>query len=127
MLRNGETGDWVGTFQGHKGAVWSCVLNDAAVIAATGSADFTARVWDATTGNELHQFQHKHIVRSVSFARGDASWRLCTGGAEKLLRIYDLQRPDAAPMGEPAERLDGMRLRAVQGMKGLTSRRAKLA
>lgn len=97
MLRNGETGDWVGTFQGHKGAVWSCVLNDAAVVAATGSADFTARVWNATTGDELHQFQHKHIVRSVSFARGDAAWRLCTGGAEKLLRIYDLQRPDAAP------------------------------
>jgi WD40 repeat protein len=99
MLRNGETGDWIGTFQGHKGAVWSCVLNDTAVLAATASADFTARVWNATTGDELHQFQHKHIVRSVSFARGDSTWQVCTGGAEKLLRIYDLQRPDAAPTG----------------------------
>lgn len=97
MLRNGETGDWIGTFQGHKGAVWSCVLNDTAVLAATASADFTARVWNATTGDELHQFQHKHIARSVSFARGDTTWQLCTGGAEKLLRIYDLQRPDAPP------------------------------
>ncbi len=43
--------------------------------------------------------QHKHIVRTVSFARGDATWQLCTGGAEKLLRIFDLQRPDAAPTG----------------------------
>lgn len=43
--------------------------------------------------------QHKHIARSVSFARGDTAWQLCTGGAEKLLRIFDLQRPDAAPTG----------------------------
>eukprot|EP00955_Chlamydomonas_euryale_P113201 366200-Chlamydomonas_euryale.AAC.9 len=60
-----------------QGAVWSCVLNEPALLCATGSADFSARVWDACSGGQLQEFVHPHIVRSVNFSHH--SNKLATG------------------------------------------------
>ena len=59
------------------------------------SADFSARLWDAVTGSEVHEFVHKHIVKSVHFA-ADRS-KLATAGHEGILRIYDVGSPSSPP------------------------------
>ncbi|KJA27444.1 hypothetical protein HYPSUDRAFT_198202 [Hypholoma sublateritium FD-334 SS-4] len=94
MLRE-WTGDWIGTFLGHKGAVWSTKLSLDGSRAASGSADFTAKVWDTYSGNCLHSFPHNHIVRSVALS--PQATHLLSGGQEKKVRIFDLNRPDAEP------------------------------
>ncbi|KAK4259206.1 hypothetical protein QN277_005561 [Acacia crassicarpa] len=48
--------------------IWSCGLDTNALRAATASADFSSKVWDASTGVELHWFEHKHIVRACAFS-----------------------------------------------------------
>lgn len=95
MLRQGDTGDWVGTFEGHKGAVWGVALNGTATLAASGAADFSGKVWDGVSGEEKFSFQHKHIVKSVSF--DGPCERLVTGSNEKLIRIFSLQQPNSEP------------------------------
>ncbi|KAL5490378.1 hypothetical protein ACEPAI_5211 [Sanghuangporus weigelae] len=94
MIRDWR-GDWIGTFIGHKGAVWSTKLSLDCSKAATGSADFTAKFWDAYTGDALHSFPHNHIVRSVALS--PSAEHLLTGGQEKKARIFNLARSDAAP------------------------------
>ncbi|KAI9664280.1 MAG: hypothetical protein M1829_005835 [Trizodia sp. TS-e1964] len=109
MLRDGITGDWIGTFIGHKGAVWQARLSSNANLAATGSADFSAKVWDTTSGETLHTLQHNHIVRAVAFPSHPDPTVLATGGAEKKLRIFDLTRssstssPSLAAGSPPAQ------------------------
>ncbi|RYP49284.1 hypothetical protein DL768_004967 [Monosporascus sp. mg162] len=108
MLRDGQTGDWIGTFIGHKGAVWQARLSPDASTAATASADFTAKIWDTHTGEALVTLQHNHIVRAVAYPP-DNSDLVATGGYEKKLRIFDITEmkpqttdPEVKSDGNPA-------------------------
>jgi len=89
MLRQGNTGDWVGTFLGHKGAVWCVSINSYATRACTGSADFSCKIWDCVSGNELGELPHDHIVRACAWS--DDGSRLATGCQDKKVRVFNLQ------------------------------------
>lgn len=91
QLRNGITGDWIGSFINHKGAVWASRMSENASLAITGSADFSAKVWDATTGEELSHLPHEHIVRAVAPAPGPNPAMFATAGHERKLRVWDLK------------------------------------
>mmetsp|Transcript_43846 Transcript_43846/g.171437 ORF Transcript_43846/g.171437 Transcript_43846/m.171437 type:complete len:272 (-) Transcript_43846:481-1296(-) len=92
MLRDGVTGDWVGTFEGHGGAVWSACLSDDTFVAATGSADQSAIVWDAKTGDIRQRLPQKHVCKSVALSK-DASL-LLTGGLFSTVNLYDVSNPE---------------------------------
>lgn len=94
MLRNGETGDWVGTFEGHKGAVYCSSFNTGATQLVTGSGDFTAAVWDAVTGKRLHVWDHPHYVKSVDWMKH----KIVTGNHDSNIRIFDATNYSSAPM-----------------------------
>ncbi|KAF9601730.1 hypothetical protein IFM89_022817 [Coptis chinensis] len=51
-----------------------------------GRLDFTAKIWDALTGDELHSFEHKHIVRAYTFS--EDTYLLLTGSEDGTIRIW---------------------------------------
>ncbi|KAF2607425.1 hypothetical protein F2Q68_00043906 [Brassica cretica] len=61
----------------------------------TDSVSTFMKLWDALTGDVLHSFEHKHIVRACAFS--EDTKLLITGGFEKILRVFDLNRLDAPP------------------------------
>ncbi|EQC33274.1 translation initiation factor 3 subunit I [Saprolegnia diclina VS20] len=66
-----STGERIGTFHGHQGAVWACDISYHSEFLLTAAADATVKLWDLKTGKELFSFTHTGSARSVNFAHGD--------------------------------------------------------
>ncbi|XP_023160015.2 serine-threonine kinase receptor-associated protein [Drosophila hydei] len=100
MLRHGDTGDWVGTFEKDGEPVLSVDINADATRLATGSEDCTARIWNAVDGKQLTKIMLNSPVRCV--ALGAKSEYLAVGcldrktghRTDKVLYLYTLERPD---------------------------------
>ncbi|CAD2215488.1 serine-threonine kinase receptor-associated protein [Angomonas deanei] len=94
MLRNGQTCDWVGTFEGHKGAVFCSAFDAGATRLVTGSGDYSANLWDAITGQMLHSWTHPKYIKSCDWLEN----RIGTGCFDGVIRIFDANKVDADPI-----------------------------
>jgi WD40 repeat protein len=90
VLRDPETGEEVGRFEGHKDRITAVVFSTDGQLLLSASADGTARVWSVKTRRELQRLEgHSGEVSSVSLS-ADGTEAL-TGGKDGTVRLWDLR------------------------------------
>ncbi|MGH3754831.1 MAG: hypothetical protein ACRDRP_19455, partial [Pseudonocardiaceae bacterium] len=81
----------------------------------TSSADHTARIWDATTAQPLHQLTgHTNWVRAVAWSPDGT--RLLTGSADGTVRVWDAT--SGLPVGFTIVTLPGGELAVFDAIAG---------
>jgi len=76
------------TFHGHMGWVWSVGWSPDAPRIASGSADGTAQVWDATSGDHLTVYTgHTDTVYGVAWSPDGR--RVASAGYDKTVQVWD--------------------------------------
>ena len=58
------------------------------------------KLWDAVSGTEKATFPHQRMVKDAIFSPSED--RVITGGFEKIVRVWDVNRPDQ-PLQEMAK------------------------
>jgi translation initiation factor 3 subunit I len=61
-------GERLGTYSGHQGALWTVDISPNTVLAATGSADNTVRLWNIKTGECVKVWDFPTAVKRVEFS-----------------------------------------------------------
>jgi translation initiation factor 3 subunit I len=65
-----DTGERLGSYEGHNGSIWNLDVTPDTKHLLTASADNSCKVWDVCTGKELYSFEHETPCRNVSISCG---------------------------------------------------------
>eukprot|EP01094_Clydonella_sp_ATCC50884_P017604 TRINITY_DN3092_c0_g1_i1.p1 TRINITY_DN3092_c0_g1~~TRINITY_DN3092_c0_g1_i1.p1 ORF type:complete len:344 (-),score=82.86 TRINITY_DN3092_c0_g1_i1:49-1080(-) len=66
-----ETGERLGTYNGHNGAVYSIDVDASTKNLISGSGDSCVKLWDVKSGKEKYSWENRAPIRFVEFAEGD--------------------------------------------------------
>ena len=82
-LWNPETGERMGTYKGHRGAVNAIAVDYVSKCLISAGGDGTLRIWNVMDGAELKKYEpNRNALTSVDFACGD---KLFLGSTLQLL------------------------------------------
>lgn len=118
----GDTGERVGTYVGHNGAVWTCDVTNDSTTFVTGSADTTCKLWDARTGECYFTFTYDQPVRAVAFNAGCTQLAITTDpfmGVPSAIHIVNVNLSDREAQSDAVvKRIEGPQGRVTRVMWG---------
>lgn len=88
-----DTGERLGTYNGHNGAVYSIDVDDETKHLLSGSGDSTVKLWDVESGKVKYTWQNPAPMRFVEFAQGDRMFLTASAavmGMSANILIYKL-------------------------------------
>ncbi len=101
------------TFWGHTARLWSAAFSPDGRRIVTGSLDLSARVWEATTGQELLSLRgHQAEVYAAAFSPDGQ--QIVTGSADGTVRVWTAAPPSEVAVWQQERRDVSNRLSAVR-------------
>lgn len=90
-----ESGERIGTYDGHTGAVYSISVDHNSTRLLSAAADATVRLWEVETGKTLLTWNHDRSVRVVQFAQGDQMFLSVTDdvmSVSPVIQVFNLTK-----------------------------------
>mmetsp|Transcript_19495 Transcript_19495/g.23351 ORF Transcript_19495/g.23351 Transcript_19495/m.23351 type:complete len:329 (-) Transcript_19495:228-1214(-) len=104
-----DTGERLGTYIGHQGAVWSCDVTRDGHRLFTASADTKMKMWEMNTGVELHSVSFDGPCKYVELAAGEREILVTTDpfmGYAPAINIMTVSE-DRETVSEPIVKIPG--------------------